>query len=126
MHRTPRRAAAALLLAAAAACGPDASAPRNVDVVATLRSPNGAEGAAVVELSGAEVLDASTDGGRLFLAGAGGVTRVVIVRDEPGAIAFRLTVDREAPTPAAVVVEVAGPDDALRPSVDGYAVEFAR
>jgi hypothetical protein len=95
-------------------------------MTATLRSPNGAEGAAVVELSGPGIGAVTGVDGTVFAEAVGGVTRVVVLRATPGEVAFRVTMAEGAEQPGATVVEVAGGDDALRPSLSGYRVEFRR
>lgn len=123
-----RPAPAALLLALAACSDGGVAPPLEGGVMtATLRSPNGAEGAAVVELSGAGIqsVDAAA-GATVFAEAAGGVTRVVVLRATPGALAFRVTMADGAPAPDATVVEVADGSDVPRASLSGYRVEFAR
>jgi hypothetical protein len=120
-------AAAAAATLAAGACGDAGPGPAAESRPSLLRvvSPNGAEGAAVFELAGVAAVRAPA--GRVFVqaGGAAGVTRAVLVLDEPGPL--RLVVD-PAPgaTPRATLVEVAAPDDALRPSLAGYGVTAER
>ena len=118
---------AALLFAPLACTGDDGSgAPRDPLVrLATVESPNGAEGAAVVELAGDVAADVSADdGSEAFAESALGVTRVVVVRAAPGALRFRLRLPAGATPPTARVIEVADGDNRLRASVAGYSVRF--
>ncbi len=121
-----RRAAlaGALVLAAGACDESGVNEPHTRDVTVTLVSPNGDEGAAVLELTGTEVLDAVMDGGEVFTFDAGASTRIVAVLAEAGTIRFTIAIGREAAPPQARVIEVAGGDDEARDSVAGYVVEF--
>ena len=131
-HRASRPATlvlalAALVLAPLACSGDDGTGtPRDPLVrVATIESPNGAEGAAVVELAGDVAADVTADdGSEAFADAALGVTRVVIVRGSPGAHRFRLRLPAGATPPTARVIEVADGSDRLRASVSGYSVRF--
>lgn len=128
MHRSPTRRAARVLLAAAAlaiasACGSDAGEPRpSLTYAVELDSPNGDEGAAVFELEGDVAAVRAPAGSRVMTNDVGSVTRVIVVRDEPGAIAFEIDLAERGVAPDVSVVEVSGPDDALRPSTGSYSV----
>lgn len=127
--RTPRplrRVLAVLALVPLAACGSDGGGePRqSVTWSAQLVSPNGAEGAAVLELDGAVAATRTPAGTRVMHHVDGGVTRVVVVRDEPGQLSFELDLAGRGAAPAASVIEVSGPDDALRASTTGYRVSL--
>ena len=56
----------------------------------------------------------------------GAPTRVVVVRRDPGEIAFRLLAEDVNDPPELRVVEVGGPDDALRDDLAEYAVVVTR
>lgn len=114
----------ALVLASATACdsGPD---PGPGTLTATVVSPNGAEGAAVLSVFGDGLQGVSAVQGRAFGELDGDTLRVVVVGDG-GTLRFGLQVADTTRKPTGVVVEVAGPDDELRPSVAGYSVEFVR
>lgn len=113
---------AALLLAACTDHGPP-SGPGSL--TATLRSPNGPEGAAVLLLAGEGVQEVLPVGDtEVYSTMSGTETHVVLVNQTGGTLAFRVTVaDRRRPL-VPVVTEVAGPDDALRADLGGYAVEI--
>ena len=116
----------ALLLALALLAGCDSTAPKRPGelVTATLVSPNGAEGAAVLEFTGPGVREVTSEAARVFARTSGDVTRVVVVRDQPGTIQLRVRLADPTRKPAAAVVEVAGGDDAVRPSLAGSRVDF--
>ena len=116
-----------LSLAALAACSDGGTGPlRGGVMTATLRSPNGDEGAAVVEVTGAGIEAVAATNGTVFSETAGGVTRVVVLRATPGVLSFRVTMAEGASAPEAKVVEVADGASVPRPSLSGYRVEFAR
>ena len=93
---------------------------------AVLQSPNGAEGAAAIELTGPGIQSVTADAGRLFTQASGGITRVVVVQDPAGPIEFLVTMARGQEPPAARVVEVADGSDRPRASLEGYRVTFSR
>jgi hypothetical protein len=115
-------AVASLPLSACFDQGPEA-APGTF--TATVVSPNGAEGAAVLSLFGEGLLGVTAVQGRAFAEVRGDTMRVVVLGDG-GALRFGLEVADTTQRPTGVVIEVAGPDDALRASVAGYAVEVSR
>jgi hypothetical protein len=92
-------------------------------MAATLVSPNGAEGSALLEVGSGTVLDVTPMESyvRVYRVAANPV-RVVVLRLEPGDIAFRLTTDDVNRPPELRVVDVGGPDNQLRPSLAGYSV----
>lgn len=117
---------AVVALALLAGCGSDGGGePRqSIGWSAQLVSPNGAEGAAVLELDGVVAATRAPAGTRVMHHVSGGVTRVVVVREEPGQIAFELDLAERGAAPAASVIEVSGPDDALRAPATGYRVSL--
>ena len=130
MKPVPTRALSRLVLAAAlvftAACGDDGPAPEAGSVDFVLRSPAGAEGGAVFLVGDEVVIQGRTGEGFLFVRQTEDGTRVVVVRETPGEIRFGLTVEDVHRPPALEVEQVSGPDDALRPSLEGYRVEAVR
>lgn len=96
-------------------------------LTATLASPHGAEGAAVVSLVGEGVLEVAGLGDVLvFKSGASGVTTLVLVSPGGGTLAFTVALADTTRLPAATVEQVAGRDDALRGDVGGYRLSWAR
>lgn len=117
-------AGAVLLSAACGDTGPE-SGPGTL--TATVVSPNGAEGAAMVEFFGPGIVDVAPLDGRMFSERRGDTVRVVLVRDgDAGDLRFTLTVADTTQLFTGTVLEVAGPDDALRPGVSTYSLEIRR
>ena len=116
---------AALAVVLFAACTDQHQLPGPGTLTATLRSPNGPEGAAVVLLAGEGVSQILPVGDtEAHFSASGDETRVVLVNQAGGTLAFEvLVLDRDHP-PVGIVTEVAGPDDALRASLAGYFLEI--
>jgi len=112
-----------LLVASCSDQGPD-SGPG--PLIATLQSPNGVEGAAVVRLVGEGLGEVSPLSGRVFSQLDGDTLTVVVVNLAGGDLAFSVSVADTARKPVATVVEVAGTDDALRGSLAGYELDIRR
>lgn len=93
---------------------------------AVLQSPNGAEGAAAIELTGPGIVSVTGSGGRIFTVAAGATRRVVVVSEPAAQIAFRVTMEAGQGPPAARVVEVVDGSDQPRASLAGYSVTFGR
>lgn len=115
--------AAAVLVAACSDEGPPAGPGT---LTATLRSPNGAEGAALVSFFGPGIGDVTGSPGVVHWERRADTVRVVLLDDGSGQLAFTVEVSDTTRAPSGVVLEVAGPDDGLRTSLRGYALEFAR
>lgn len=128
MSMIRRLACVGLLALAAATCGDDATppaVPTPGTLTVRLDSPAGTESAARFRLVGPGVRDVAASEGRVFSATRGDTTDVIVVLELPGDVRFRLSVADTATLPDMTVVEVAGPDNALRP-LGGYSVEAAR
>lgn len=114
----------ALALAACTDLGPMRGAGT---LTATLRSPNGSEGAAVLLLEGGGVLGVTAVGDtEAFALTSGEKTRVVLINQAGGLLAFSVAVSEVSQPLVAFVGEVAGPDDRLRSDLSEYRVEFRR
>ena len=114
----------ALVCLAAAGCdrSTDPSGPGTL--TASVVSPNGAEGAAILDVTGAvDTVTASADI-RAFSSATATGRRVIVVRSNPGELSVRLRVPDVSRPPQVTLVEVAGGDDRLRPSLDGYQVDI--
>jgi hypothetical protein len=116
--------AAALVLVACTDAGP---AIGRAALTATLDSPNGDEGAAVIELFGEGVLGVRGTGAtEVYSDRVGETTRVVLIHPTGGTLSFEVELLNRRRRPVAVVREVAGPDDELRSDLSGYHVGFTR
>jgi hypothetical protein len=113
-------------LLALAACEPGTGSDPGGEYRAVLESPNGAEGAAAIELTGLGIESVTADAGRLFTQAQGNITRVVLVQEPAGDIEFRVTMAPGREPPEARVVEVADGSDRPRASLSGYRVTFSR
>ena len=129
MRYDRRRQIACYCLAAVAACSALSCAdgstepppPGTLGVV--LQSPNGPEGALLVEIDG-PVQTVETDAGHLFRNDAEGRTQILIVLESAGEIGFRIGVANRNAPPEYRIIEVAGPDDQLRGDLSGYRLSF--
>lgn len=115
---------AALALTACTDAGPR---PGPGTITATLRSPNGDEGAAVLLLAGEGVTRVEPVGDtEVHASTSGDETRVVLINQLGGTLAFEVSVANLRGSLVADLIQVAGPDDALRTDLSGYRVELAR
>jgi hypothetical protein len=124
-HRILLRALAAALLATGVlACdlfGPSGSGVLRARVI----SPFGAEGAAVLELEGGIGLGPVTSSvGDTYFRHGENRSRIVVVLDTPGEILFTVKTEDIGEVPSVTFVQVADGANQLRPTVDGYVVEF--
>ena len=126
-HSRLRRVAlaAALAVAGVTSCDSEPSGPTGPGtIVVAVTSPNGPEGAAMVELSGGIALGAAeSSSGDVFVEHGAESSRVVVILDQPGQIRFTLRSGNVGSPPNVVLVQVAGGDNQLRTSLDGYDVE---
>lgn len=123
--RRPLITLVAVLLAAACSDEGPVSGPGTM--TATLVGPNGAEGAAVLALLGDGLGEISPIGTTEVHSRAGdSMTRVLLINQSGGELSFQVAVADTTQPPAVVVEQVAGPDDELRPSIEGYSVELSR
>jgi hypothetical protein len=112
--------------AALAGCSGDGGPTQQLHgAVGRLVSPNGAEGAAVIEIA-ASVDSVEVLGGEGFLRPANGVTRIAVVLDQPGTIRFGLPRLPRGTGPTATVVQVADGNNQLRADVAAYRVDYER
>lgn len=116
-------ALAVLVIGACGDAGPE-SGPGTL--TATVRSPNGAEGSAVVTFFGEGIGNVTPLTGRVFDQRRGDTLRVVLVNDEGGELSFAVAVADTTRPPSGLVLEVADADDRLRSTTAGYSLEFRR
>lgn len=121
------RLAALGAVVVAGACSDEGPVSGPGTMTATLAGPNAAEGAAVVALLGDGVGDISPIGStEVYARAANGSTRIVLINPNGGELSFRVAVSDTTQPPAAVVEQVAGPDDELRASLETYSLELSR
>lgn len=122
-----RRLAPLLVLAALAACdGGTGSDTAGGEYIAALESPHGAEGAALLELSGEGVQDVYSASLSLFDQPVSGGRRVMLIREPAGRLEFRVRMAAGNGPPTVRVLEVVDGGDQPRASTDGYTVTFTR
>jgi hypothetical protein len=114
------------LLAFISACSKDDGPTSHLEgPIGVVTSPNGAEGAAIVEFAG--VVDSvMIEGGTAFLRSAGGITRAALILDQPGTIRFSLPKVSSGSLPATSVIQVADGNNQLRSNTSAYQVTYAR
>jgi hypothetical protein len=105
--------------------GPSGPPPGAGDVVAHLISPNGDEGAAVLETGDEGIIGVDCEDCDVFYGRTGGTSRIVVLMLVPGEVRFTMTVlDRQAP-PELQVIEVADPSNDVRDDVSSYTVAYS-
>ena len=115
---------AALIFIACADEGP-VSGPGTM--TARVAGPNGPEGAALIVILDEAVREITPLGDTEVYSQVGGSgTQVVLINQTGGDLTFQLAVSDTTQPPAAVVQEVAGPDDELRSDLSRYTVKFNR
>jgi hypothetical protein len=97
------------------------------ELLVTIESPNGSEGAALLRIGAVGVLaePAAPEEAFVFADPHEGETFVGVVLDDPGEIRFVLRRDGRSPPPAVEVLSVSDPEDRLRESTAGYVVRVA-
>ena len=122
MRSLLRRVAPALLLALVAGC--DGGPPSGAGTVTVeLTSPEGGEGAALVRLVGPGLRTVTSLEGEAHAAARGDTLDVFVLRADAGPLRFGLQLQDTTARPRGEVIQVAGPDNRLRPSLAGYGVE---
>lgn len=115
-------------LPALAACdggGGTGASTAGGEFIAALESPDGRpEGAVLLELTGDGISRVHAASLALFEQPVSGGRRLMLIREPAGRIDFRVTMAPGASLPSVRVIEVVGPDDLPRASVDGYSVTF--
>ena len=85
------------------------------------------EGAAVFELTGSTGVDSiRSDYGDVYYQRDGGITRVVVIMNEPGLISFHMRVEDVGDLPDVTVLQVADGENELRTSLSDYEVEWVQ
>ena len=121
------RCAALLAMAVLVGCSDVGPSGGPGMLTATLSSPNGDEGAAVIFLLAEGVVEVSPLGDtEAYAVTSGQTTRIVLVNQAGGALTFGVNVEDVSRPLVGLVREVAGPDDMLRSDLAGYRVEVLR
>jgi hypothetical protein len=116
----------AFLLAAAFMAACDSTEPPRGGVYrAVLQSPSGAEGAALVSLSGGGIEKITSPTGQVFSQVSPNGASVAIFREPAGTLEFDVQVATGHEAPSAQVVEVVDGADRMR-GFAGYHVTFSR
>ncbi len=76
-------------------------------LTATVESPNGAEGAALLRLIGGGVSSVEPLTGDLHTSAQGDTTKVLVILDTPGQIAFRVSVADTTQVPVTTLLQIA-------------------
>jgi hypothetical protein len=110
-----------------AACDGGTGSAEAGEYIAALETPDGRpEGALLVELTGEGISDVHAASLTLFEQPVSGGRRLMLIREPAGRIDFRVQMAPGSAPLAVRVLEVVGPDDQPRASVDGYSVSFTR
>ncbi len=127
--RSTVRALAIACCLVVAACDDAPPEPQPVpgDLVVRLVSPNGSEGAAVLQTTDGGIQEISVEAGlQAFHWSEGGLTRIVLLRDEAGEVRFVMSVEDWRQPPQLEIVEVADEANRLRGSLVGYSLQVSR
>lgn len=127
MTRHASRLLISAVLLAVVGCGGDVGPEiRPGFLTASLVSPNGFEGAALISVVGVGLGNVESTGGRVFTFSRGDTTRILVVLDAPGDLGFRISVPDVGTPPVAMVVQVADGGNALRADLSAYRVSFSQ
>jgi hypothetical protein len=122
--RAAHGAPVAALLLVLGACGDEGPESAPGTLTASVVSPTGPEGAALVTLVGQGMgAIGPSDEGRVFSQAHGDTVNVVVVNVAGGALRFTIQVADTTNPPAGTLVEVSGPDDRIR-GLTGYKLEL--
>jgi hypothetical protein len=119
------RALAIAGLLAAVACDDAPPEPQPVpgELDVTLVSPNGSEGAAVLETEDEGIVEISVEERlQAFHWTEGGLTRIVVLLEEVGEVRFRMSVTDVNRPPQLDLIDVADGENRLRNALDGYEI----
>jgi hypothetical protein len=89
-----------------------------------LVSPNGPEGAVILDVTGAVESFTATKDVSVYTTPSNAGTRVVLVRLTPGELSVNMKISNTLEPPPVQVVEVADGDNNIRASLSGYQVTF--
>ena len=120
----PKLAALAVAALAFAGCSDSTRPDGPGTLTAELVSPNGDEGAAILDVVGTVDSFKGSSDVSVHTTPTPTGTRAIVVRLSPGALQMSIHVPDISNPPAITVVEVAAGDDKLRPSLAGYHVDI--
>ena len=121
------RIAVSALLLTAVGCGGDVGPEiRPGFLTASLVSPNGSEGAALISIVGVGLGDVESAAARVFTFSLADTTRILLVLDTPGDLSFRISVPDLDNPPLWTVLQVADGENAIRPDLSEYRVRFSQ
>lgn len=128
LRALPRAALATALAVALSSCFDDPAGSNFgtlTEMTATVQSPNGDEGSAVLEVASGTVVAVASPGGLVQVFGIpASPPRIVVLRAEPGPISIRLVAEDPSRPPTLRVVQVGAPDNTLRADLSGYSVQL--
>ena len=114
---------ATVLACASGSCDSGPTGPIAGDLEFTIVSPNGPEGAALIELRAAGPVPVTSTEARVFTNRLADRTKILLVRTSPGTLTFRITVSDVRNPPTVSILEVAGGVNQLRGGLAGYRIE---
>ncbi|HEX6370757.1 MAG TPA: hypothetical protein VF006_17705 [Longimicrobium sp.] len=131
IRSTPVRALLPALLLAAAACVDVTEPQLGGEYVGSLDSPFSVEGAAIVEITSADLREIRSPGRIMVARGTSERTVRILLMNPPrnlngGPITFRVRMAGGAVPPTAVVIAASGPTNNPRDFVGGYAVRWSQ
>ncbi len=133
LKRTNPRLASGLLLGCLilSGCGGEEDGPIDISggpgtMTATLQSPNGPEGGALIHLVGNGATNVMAPVGDLFTSVSGDTVKVLLLRQDPGELIFSFSLPDTTRRPTILIEQVTGGDNQLRASLSGYTLRLAR
>jgi hypothetical protein len=114
----------ALVTLGVAACDGSTDPGGPGTLTASIISPNGSEGAAILEVAGPVDTVTATSDSRVFSSVTPTGRRVIVVRGNPGNLSVKIRVPDVSRPPQVSIIEIADGDDRIRASLNGYRVEF--
>ncbi len=109
-----------------AACADDPPLPGAGTMTVTVTSPNSAEGAALVTVTGPGITGVTSNGLQVYGEVVGQTATVVVIAEPAGELSFGVTVEDTTATFTGAVLEVASPFDLPRATLADYSVEVRR
>jgi hypothetical protein len=95
-------------------------------MTATLVSPTGPEGGVLVHLIGNGATSITAPVGDLFTSVSGDTVKVLLLREDPGELAFGFSLPDTTRQPTVRIQQVTGGDNQLRSGLSSYTLRIAR